>query len=496
MLKLTFDKVSNFVSRLSTADIAFGTIIAVLAFFASTLFAQAMSNGFWRHDNLSYISSYNWNFRTEGRWFIYYAFPLLSKADNYTLWVLDFFVSFIVLQALAFRVFQDRVLSVIFGLSGLMSVTLMAQLNWPAVTLPGLLALLAGLYVVDRVPRPVFFIGMGIFLHGAFPQNIYLLPLFVLGDILRAERERQLWQSIEVFAWWSTSFVIGHIVAQLLTFLHFGRFIELAAWRRPTPATDLESFLNNASRSLASFKLYLRMVYSDGAWAIPIAAVLLLIVALWNSNGGARRNFFIVFIFGVAMMIAHFVIVLPSGIVIQTRTLHPFFIANLLLWFSMYMLWRSWLMPTVALVFFVVPSFINAHKEMSYFSYVSSAIREVIDRELTSPGYLFRSVVVDGRNWKNFFQQIHSTAPKRGKGFESLSEVWRGASAFRELGFRRIIICDRGSRDRFCLDNSHVLDFGSCQNKTSLLCAIAVTEGGDLLVRPRGWVVSVQKKGR
>ena len=224
------------------------------------------------------------------------------------------------------RPYRALVVGLAFGLAPQMAYLT----TWPATSLPAVL-LLAG-YTLFTVLRPGRTATNALWLFVPIALMAYTSLPFVMLLIAAASYRgtvglREVLRLIMVFV---AAFAIGVTIIFTLNWAVHGIFgIEVAAWREPAPARDLESLLRNIDRAVAWLVHDVRkMGLVQPAWTISVSALvaLALIRVVF-----APRGLGIVFAVAVAVvLVMSLAMVVRTGIVGAFRSSLFLFVAMML----------------------------------------------------------------------------------------------------------------------------------------------------------------------
>ena len=296
----------------------------VVAGFALLFLAMDMMRAFqlpfWRHDAAFYLESYRLKVVNEGRWLNFFVFPaaqIIHPSIYYTLnkllYISVFYVAFN-------RATQDRLIAITIALSAVTLPSFHAQFMWPSQQILGPFILLVYFTMLNR--HNVFFLNIiaGVLLFGVINNLIFLLPLGLL--IFHKPVDLRFFTCW--FVSWFGGFIAGALTAYAVVFVGFGRVIQLAAWRRPEPATTLEQFIVNVDYAVSKTFEYLLTNFSLLALAILFFIAVLLIYNLLKAKLlGSLKSLVLICSALLMGFMAVGLQTVPSGIKFALRTAFP-----------------------------------------------------------------------------------------------------------------------------------------------------------------------------
>lgn len=224
-------------------------IIGLIAVLLFNILQTYMGVNVWRQDSMYYVSSYDDKLANEGRWINHLFFRYLQQVPASLAILLSYFSVIYFCFQVAFRVSGNTYMALAFGmLCGLIPV-LPVQLEWPETLLIGFLLLAASPYFASTMPRFVFFPVMAVLFFGTFSAFFFVMPLLFLKNI-------SFRKGAELIAIWIVSFVSAYFFTNLMVWMMTGDTIQIAGWRNPTPARDIDGLLENISRIAGSANIH------------------------------------------------------------------------------------------------------------------------------------------------------------------------------------------------------------------------------------------------
>lgn len=470
-------------------SISNSTVIYILLFISLyvPLFYYVGHYGFWRHDDLIYLPSFEWKFRMEGRWVIYLLFELLKVIPNHLSWYLTFLCFFCFFYVITARIFNSRTDGFLVSCICMASPAYYSQMNWPSSVLPAALLLVACTKLSKNVSYYILLPVVSIIFFGIFPQFIYLLPLFYLDRSFSSKLTAAFWWA-KFIAVWGASFVLGYAVANLLTWIKFGNAIQFAAWRRPNPATDIASLVDNLFTNVLRLKTHFSEFFPY-EYVIFIVFLFILAWAIFKpSKTQDWPSAFATGVIGIAIAVCHYIITAPAGIIIQHRTVFSLYIGIVFVFLSLCFVANKRTVIIVVLFVIALPAWYSSYRNVLWFSRVTSEMRESVHRSLPRPARAFDGVIVDSREFLAYYKRITKKLPiKYGSFFEGLDSPYRWIRALTEEGFTKIYLCsDRTENQKMdpkCSELFGDHDSNRCYSNLRLICPVGVTENNELILR-------------
>ena len=460
------------------AILAAGLILLLVTWFF------AIQAAYWRHDAFYYIDApaVLQKVREEGRWLNYLLYDGLRALPGWLCWTLNILCVGAGLWTIARAIGLPRLAAASISVTILLFPGFYEQNTWPESILPGCLLFMLTAMAARRwgwwiVPLtgPLFF--------ATIPYFYFMLPLIFLAGA-PAPAFRAAAAIIGKCVVWGVGLIAGYLIAAGINAFVFGHFgLELSDWRLPRPAKDLSSLLDNISRSS------LGLLANVFLW-LPTAGVLTLIGALLISVLGfarARRielNNLAGAALAALVMVLPFLIVIPSGILVQSRSLLP--MAAGLIWLPV-MLSAGAARPAIiaALGLFIgLPSGWQALQATRWYAEFSQAHIENIRSVLPAGAGTFDWVYIDIPDAGAYGARVQGTLPPgvtRQYFQEDLVGPDRLVTPLRELGATMIVPCQFWPHERCEAVRQRAPSQGNCGDPAhGAVCALA--EGGDLLI--------------
>lgn len=267
----------------------------------------------WRHDALTYYSSYWDKLTSEGRWINFYLFPFLKVFPPHLGAILSifFFGGFIFLAALRMTSYKN---SILFMLLLLQIHPIYSIIQWPLTGLPANFFLFLCACLSHKWRYEYVFLLGAILFHGTFNNLYNLLPLLFLSDV------RSLKQAVRLILVWALFFIIGYAAAQLMTLIITSHFFHAAQWRNPRPVKDIESLFANCIRASKCLSFHLKRFGRGNL-------ILCLIACVYAHFIRKLRIGQILIL--AAISLSCYLQVIPMGLDVFLRTAYPLYVALL-----------------------------------------------------------------------------------------------------------------------------------------------------------------------
>lgn len=406
-------------------------IIGLIAVLLFNILQIYMGVNVWRQDSMYYVSSYDDKLATEGRWINHLFFRYLQQVPASLAILLSYFSVIYFCFQVAFRVSGNAYMALAFGMLCALIPVLPVQLEWPETLLIGFLLLAASPYFASIMPRFVFFPVMAVLFFGTFSAFFFVMPLLFLKGI-------SFRKGAEIIAIWIVSFVFAYFFTNLLVWMMTGDAVQIADWRNPTPARDIEGLLENISRIAGSANSHFHGAASFLREEIIASLALIGIVTAF-----VKRQFPSVLI-GVICGLAVYVTVIPVGIYVQSRTLLVVYIAFLAAFLLRDYQTRRSVIITMVIVFVLSVRMAAAsyesvlwYKTMTNIlvNHLSTAIKhkpEEVDR-------LF--IMVEIPESAQLFQRIEKNIDLENRFSEGFSHPQYWVPALKSMGYKQFRVC-------------------------------------------------------
>jgi hypothetical protein len=400
----------------------------------------------YRQDALYYVSSnvyYTDKVASEGRWINYIFFDLFSNINGrlLSIFIIGAFGYFIFFTAVKWT--QNKYYSIILAFLCMQIPSFYALIGWPAVIAPALFVLLLSIYVYTKnINIFIFFILFGILFFGTQSNFYYLLPLLFLGYLTRHDYKQNIrFIFLKLLPAWAIGFIIGYVVAQLIVYINFNHFIDVADWRNPQYINSLHDLSANTIQSILFLREHIKYIFVNN-WFF-----LLLVLSVIIANVNRRKDLiFLPLIIFLLMIIIHYIIVMPIGIHISPRTVIAtwvgifaimFFIPNIKKW-QIY-----FLVPIIIL--FTYFMYKENHNNLQWYATITNTYYNAFFEELPRQPNQYKGVIfyinkADVRDMNEFIAK--SDKVMKGNNIGSLDILLAVFPYAKEAGFKIVDHCD------------------------------------------------------
>ncbi|MBP3836205.1 MAG: hypothetical protein J6E31_03835 [Pyramidobacter sp.] len=375
----------------------------------------------WRHDALYYLGSYLGKLKTEGRWINYYLFSFLKAfpAHGSALLCVVFFSGFAFIAANKGLPWRS---SRIFTLLLLQISPIYSIIHWPATPLPANFFLFLCAYL-SRKYRYEYVVPLaGILFHSTFNNLYNLVPLLYIGEIKTVRK------FFKFLLWWTLSYILGYAIAQLMTKLITGQFVQIAAWRNPHFVTSFAVLEQNLKRVSWDFISHLRAF----GYAHAVACLLVSTACLWKKS---LNTFQLLLLLGVGL--ACYAQSVPVGIGISLRTAYPLYAALLFPFYFALQSSRHWPLVLSIILFVSSGLFTDNINALRYYNGVTSVWKKYLN-ELPIDPKLNSKLIFLGNNseCQRIERHLMWTINLNNRITEGLGSSMRWHPVARSLGYK------------------------------------------------------------
>lgn len=460
-------------------------LAAIIALYAVIAF-NVLGYGFWRHDGLPYLESYESRLITEGRWVNFLLFDLLRAVPQEAAWIISFSCFAWFFYFISMRVLENRDHAVLAAAAFMATPALFAQLNASVTILPAALLLALSTLLVDRVRYAILIPLLSVLNFGMYSWIIYLFPLLYLDRRFTASRARWIWWTKFVCVW-ALSFVAGFIFANMLVFRFTGTGIQIADWRQPDPATDFGGLAANIGDNFLQIPVHVANLLPA---VIPLLVAGLILVIRFPRQERRWEIAGLFTVIGLTLVVCHYVIVAPAGITIQYRTLVPVHVGLTLIFLSLYFVADRRAVVVLGFLLIGLPAWYASYRNVHWFCETSSAIRADVRRHFPEGSHAYAGIIVDTAQFRDYYRRVTAQAPDRyGEFFEGLNTPYRWVRALTEEGFENVELCPAAQgrpRSRKCLKTLANFRQSACDDDPASICVLGVTRQNELVVRLQG----------
>lgn len=315
-------------------------------------------------DDMTQIESYYGNVESEGRWLIYLLFPMLRYFNAHVALVADF-VCVGVFGYVCARKWLSSSRSLLISLLVLLTPSIAYFFDWPIIALPSMLLLAVAALVGKRISLFLFFVVFGVLFNATYSNVYFLLPLLFLN-----ENSRTL---LIVLLYWFAGYMIGFVVAELVTWVVCGHLIELAEWRNPHYIKTLQDVLQNGRKMVLQLESHLRYMGKIGA--VVTSGAVLGFIFLFKQD--KIRGLMVALVIAAVMM-STYAQAITAGVDVSLRTAHGLYMGLFVIAMLGMMRWRKLLIFGVLLLAFRCVYMNSQH--LQYQNELRSSVCESIER--------------------------------------------------------------------------------------------------------------------
>jgi hypothetical protein len=386
----------------------------------------------WRHDELYYQPDYFHKVEAEGRWLNYLLSEYLAELPALLCIGVVYLSIFYSVAKSAWNTNRDLLIALAIALTALQFPFLSTLLFWPATTLPGFLVLFIACCLSDKIPKIVFFPIFAILFFATLNNLYFLLPLLFL-------RKLDARETFKLLTIWVSSFLLGFLVTQIITYNLTGHLIEVAGWRNPNPITSWEDLLQNLRRALDAWaRINSTIWHMLGFFLCAMWAVMLLI------GRRPQINDLCLTIVIILAAVAIFASGIPLGLGVQGRTSLTY--TTGLIFLACVREDASDLTRTLILILCLSAGStmaISNFQTIQWYAGVTNEIKEEMRRAI--PGYLKDDVTIvlgiSNRDWEKITRKIEICNNLTYVTGERFRGGYRVAQAVKELGYRKVAWC-------------------------------------------------------
>ena len=446
-------------------------LIALLLslFFTFSIFYDIFQIHIYRHDSLYYMAQNDYleKISSEGRWLNYIFFPILKSIPGniWSIFVLSSFSYFTFISA--YRWTQNVYYSGILALLFLQIPSFYDLIQWPAVVAPVFFILLLAIYLANRLPLFIFYILFSILFFATMSNYYYLLPLLhlsLLNNNDTKENIRILF--FKIIPAWAIGFVFGYVVMQIIVYVWLGHTMQIAAWRNPHYIHSLQDIVNNMKLSYHALEWHIKDIFSN-KWLI-YASIFGVMVSFW---GRKKDLFFLSLFLFISIILIHYLVVLPVGIKIDTRTIVATWVGVFAIIFFIPIVkqWKIFLLTPI-IILFTYNLYLRNHHNLQWYTTITNTHYDMLLKTSPMPPQMYDGVVLFSNDRQ--IQQRNDLISKKFElhkdGYiEKLREFWRWATSAKEAGFKHVINCNK-SKSRTAL-------YGNTINAKSLCQEISIS---------------------
>ena len=423
-------------------------VIIVCLYFTIALLFDLFQIHIYRHDAAYYrtMEEYFDNLKTEGRWINYLLYPVYSAIPGKLATFLDLLFLFLFTLFVCDRWTKRFSYALLLSLLVIQVTPLIVQVMWPATILPAFIILFLAVLVSSYIPVYLFYSLFGILLFGSMSNLYYLLPLVHLS-LLSSSSIKQNFRVLlfKLIPAWALGFVVGYIFLLLMTYALSGQFgIQIADWRDPNYIDSYRDLRINTSNSFSYMHSHVAELFT-GAWRKVMMATALLI-----GYAGTNKNQYIpVVVLSFAIIVVHYVVTLPIGVIIDFRTAIMTWIGVLVIFFFFTDIkkWQYYLL--LPIILFMTLSFYRTnHESLNWYSSITNIYHDELLRASPLQPELYKGLIFlsTSAEVEKMNSMISSKLNLDQGKMEKLDADFRWLPVAREAGFKKVIYCNTRHR--------------------------------------------------
>lgn len=399
---------------------------------------------FWRQDALYYYGDYINKLKYEGRWINHILAENLKRIPA----IISITIHFICLGLFSYKcadnVSHNKKLSLMIALCAVNLTPLANQLLWPVTSLPAFVFIGIIPFIYNKMSKFKFLMLSSIIFFGTFSNYIFILPLIYLGELLESTKDKKVSEAFmftlkELIIPWILCFVIGTIVANIITFVISGQFIELAQWRNPHIANSPSQFFINLKTVITYFARDLKILFSTFSIFLILPILILKIVSF-------KKDECMYILICCMVIMAAYLSTVFHGIAVLHRTVVPTFMGILfLLGLPSYKFVKGYML-NIILAFCMAISFSNvSYDSLTWYSTITNTYYDELqkgDVEMNPVYYNKVIVLIDDEEIEHFNNEIvQRTGISNRSGLTFLGSTYRTTTpALLEMGFTNISV--------------------------------------------------------
>ena len=434
-------------------------VTIVCAYLALSLLADLYQIYIYRHDAAYYLGEAGFfhKLQLEGRWINYFLYPVFSKIPGWLAVTLNIASLFSFIFIVSNRWVKNSHYALLISLLCIQVTPLMSQILWPASIMPGFLILAMSAIMSSRMPIYVFYSVFGVLLFGTLSYLYYLLPLVhlsLLNHALFKDNLRKLF--FTVVPAWAVGFVSGYLFAIFIVFLLSGNIgLKIAEWRKPNYVNSFQDLITNVANSYKYLIEFTSELFS-GLWR-KVLLSLAILVALFGKN---ISQYIPLVILSLGIILSHFIVIIPVGIIVSFRSVAPLWLGFLVLMFFYPSISRLQYNLSLPIIMFMAVSLYSVnHKTLEWYSTITNTYHEELLRSLPlSPG-IYKGVAfmsTDDEVKKMTKELENRLNVKRGL-MENIGADFRWAPVANEAGFRSVLLCNKWHKNHDVCSNAFLI---------------------------------------
>jgi len=427
-------------------------IILILGFFTVSIFYDIFQIHIYRHDSLYCMTQDNYlqKVSSEGRWLNYLLFPFLKSIYGgfWSVFVLISFSYFIFVAS--YRWTSNKLYSIIIALLFLQIPSFFDLITWPATTAPAFFILLLSVYVANRLPVYIFYSLFGILFFATMSNYYYLLPLLHLGILSKGNmKEQSKTFFLKILPAWAIGFVVGYAFTQLVVYIWFGHLIEIASWRNPHYIHSIPDLTHNFQLSFHEFQWHIKDIFSN--YFLLVFGILSFIISFLGRKKETILYSTAIFI---AIIIVHYIVVMPMGIAIAPRTIVATWVGVFAILFFIPSInpWKILILSPI-IVLFAYNLYIRNHHNLEWYATVTNTDYKMLKKVSANYPKTCKGVIVLSDNSEmhkknQLISKYYNLT--RDKYIEELGASFRWSPIAKEVGFKIVGNCSHSNMSSLC----------------------------------------------
>jgi len=439
----------------------------------------------FRHDSIHYLGNYLYKLKGEGRWINYLLFPYLKAIPGQAAAFLNILFFFSFCSIAFYKWTKNHLYSLSLALLFIQIYPLYSQILWPATHLPAFTILLLAALLAPRLPLFVFYSLFGLLFLGTMSNFYYLLPLLHLNRLDASSLQKNIRIVVlKIIPVWAMGFVFGYLVIIMMIYLLSGQHgMVIDPWRSPHYIQNIHDLTDNIQRSFSSLAIHVHNI-APGYWR-PAALIAALLVGL---SGQRKQQYIPMILLAVAIVLSHYVIILPVSIVIVERTViatwagimaSAFLIPSIEKW------QRSLVVPIIALL--SVSFYMHNHQSLKWYTTITNTYHDMLRTTSPLPPHQYAGVILqsDDKELAALNRALERKFNLTKGAQEDLDQDYRWKPAAIKAGFKDIHLCgnDASTRCKKLTERVTEPDTPDTPDTPGLYQIIGTSDSGYLVIK-------------
>jgi hypothetical protein len=398
----------------------------------------------YRHDSGYYIPDQVLfdKLEREGRWLNFLIRPVYSLIPGRLVTFLVILSLFIFVFIVCNRWSKNASYALLIALLCIQAGPLMVQIMWPTTIVAAYLILLSSVFFPARIPVYWFYSIYGVLLFGTMSNVYYLLPLVHFGLLAQSSlRQNIKVLFLTILPAWALGFIVGYLSSNLAVYiLSDGEtIIKIAEWRQPNYINSFQDFIENVTSRAIYLYANMSEMFS-GIWRQMLLAIALLLGVF----GVSKTQYLPMVLLSLGIIVVHYVVTIPVGIVIQFRTCVSVWLGviALLLFYPQIKKWQyNCALPVI--LFLTLSFYAVNHQMLKWYSSITNTYYDELIRSIPLSAELYNGVA-----FLSSSEEMEKTTAKLGYrlnvkqgSMENLSKDYRWQPIGFEAGFKRVFFC-------------------------------------------------------